>query len=196
LALTTTIRLRDAGQSRGSSAGRFMQNIKVLALLLIVSAGWILASEVVERALLVSSGRRGTGPQLWPKKEVANETGPSDRRRLPLYSNPACPLAAWLKRKGCAETMRPVWPIDGSGMRKPHFGKFGAISSIFLMGLIAAWKRFVKRKLEGCCENGRIDQERGDKYAVLNQPLASTQATEVNINTARKINPKMAPSRQ
>jgi hypothetical protein len=39
LALTTAIRLRDAGQSRGSSAGRFMQNIKVLALLLIVSAG-------------------------------------------------------------------------------------------------------------------------------------------------------------
>jgi DNA-binding CsgD family transcriptional regulator len=114
----------------------------------------------------------------------------------PCDSNPACPLAAWLKRMGCAETIRPVCPIDGSGMRKPHFGKFGAISSIFLMGLIAAWKRFVKRKLEGCCENGRIDQERGDKYAVLNQPLASTQATEVSINTARKINPKMAPSRQ
>ena len=26
----------------------------------------------------------------------------------PCDSNPACPLAAWLKRKGCAETMRPV----------------------------------------------------------------------------------------
>jgi len=31
-----TIRVRDAGRSRGSSVGRFMQNIKALLLLLIV----------------------------------------------------------------------------------------------------------------------------------------------------------------
>jgi hypothetical protein len=53
LALTTTIGPRDAKPIPRQLPGRFMQNKKALALLLMVSAAWILAIEALERALLV-----------------------------------------------------------------------------------------------------------------------------------------------
>ena len=56
LALATTTPLPKVGRSQRNCAGRFMQNIKALLLLLIVSAAdWILASDAMECFLLVES---------------------------------------------------------------------------------------------------------------------------------------------